>query len=320
MKLEFTFDAELAKLTEEKVEEKKPMIDAPKPIPMPNHSSHSSSTPSSLNDVTSPGTDDLNLKIASVKNVWENTMSSLYEHSSSIASSSATLVSSSATVSVSESLNEQPVSSASQPSQQQQQHQQAQHQVSVSQQASSQHYSNFSHNMGDRISPVDLTAPTSNEGGSHSDPGISMPSHHHHHHPPPAEISVPDLGSSPSDHLMGSSEMNQSPLSYDNNMGMGNKNKYHQAMVVPAVGSDQNKVCKVKPQQQIAQQQQMSNSQVAQMMANVAGIPSPPAGVGAAQQVSQVIIAAAAQQVSQQYHPFIGSQIVQITSTLIRYL
>ena len=79
IKLDFTFDAELAKLTEEK-SEKQDIGEPPKPIPMPSQSSR----PSGNMSPTSPATADLNLKIASVKNVWDsmaNTMMpTVFEH------------------------------------------------------------------------------------------------------------------------------------------------------------------------------------------------------------------------------------------------
>jgi len=60
-------------LTEEK-SESKDVGEAPKPIPMPNQSSRGAPT--------SPATDDLGLKIASVKNVWESlpAMPTVFEH------------------------------------------------------------------------------------------------------------------------------------------------------------------------------------------------------------------------------------------------
>ena len=96
LKLEFTFDAELAKLTEEKTEPKEGgnRGEGPKPIPLPTHSSRAVSSTSSSSSssaataaaamtlATSPATDDLNLKIAAVKNVWENipAMPTVFEH------------------------------------------------------------------------------------------------------------------------------------------------------------------------------------------------------------------------------------------------
>ena len=65
MKLDFTFDAELAKLTEEK-SEKHDIREPPKPIPMPGHTARSADL-----SPTSPA-NDLTKKIASVKNVWES--------------------------------------------------------------------------------------------------------------------------------------------------------------------------------------------------------------------------------------------------------
>lgn len=68
IKLEFTFDAELAKLTEEKNEAKD--IDRPQPIAMPT-STIGPHCSADLLSIQSPAADDLGLKIASVKNVWE---------------------------------------------------------------------------------------------------------------------------------------------------------------------------------------------------------------------------------------------------------
>lgn len=83
LKLEFTFDAELAKLTEEKSDTKEPG-EVPKPIPLPNQTAHSAP----MTTATSPATDDLNLKIALVKNVWESmpVMPPVFEHGRSTSS------------------------------------------------------------------------------------------------------------------------------------------------------------------------------------------------------------------------------------------
>ncbi len=80
IKLDFTFDAELAKLTEEKTE-KSDIGEPPKPIPMPNQGSRPSAIPSP----DSPATEDLGMKIAAVKNVWESIpaippMPTVFEH------------------------------------------------------------------------------------------------------------------------------------------------------------------------------------------------------------------------------------------------
>ena len=87
IKLDFVFDAELAKLTEEKPDmtgtsggnkDLEMAGDPPKPIPMPD----TSGATSNVNDVlqqcpTSPAQEvHLNFKIASVKNVWEDYMPS----------------------------------------------------------------------------------------------------------------------------------------------------------------------------------------------------------------------------------------------------
>jgi hypothetical protein len=70
--LDFTFDAELAKLTEEKSEPTK--NESPKPamqmVSGGNHSVNSNSA--HMASPTSPAADDLGLKIASVKNVWDS--------------------------------------------------------------------------------------------------------------------------------------------------------------------------------------------------------------------------------------------------------
>lgn len=83
MKLDFTFDAELAKLTEEKNESMSPPKDLhepPKPIPMPSQANMASPT--------SPATEDLNMRITSVKKIWETAMPTVYEkHSVSMAQS-----------------------------------------------------------------------------------------------------------------------------------------------------------------------------------------------------------------------------------------
>ncbi len=92
MKLDFTFDAELAKLTEEKAETKEVSEQMNQPISMSNQTSRVST----LQSPTSPATEDLNLKIASVKNVWESMpmMPTVFEHSmGSVAASSAASVS-----------------------------------------------------------------------------------------------------------------------------------------------------------------------------------------------------------------------------------
>ena len=68
LKLDFTFDAELAKLTEEKTENKD-VGEPPKPIQMPPQAA--TSTPPHMVSATSPATEDLGFKIASVKNVWD---------------------------------------------------------------------------------------------------------------------------------------------------------------------------------------------------------------------------------------------------------
>lgn len=77
LKLDFTFDAELAKLTEEKSEVSKDDEDeAPKSpsIPMVD-ASH-------ITSPTSSATDDLGLKIAAVKTVWDSLspMAPVFEH------------------------------------------------------------------------------------------------------------------------------------------------------------------------------------------------------------------------------------------------
>lgn len=78
LKLDFTFDAELAKLTEEKSENKE-VGEPPKPIQMPQQSG--SGAGPHMTSPTSPATDDLGLKIASVKNVWDMTpMGTVFEH------------------------------------------------------------------------------------------------------------------------------------------------------------------------------------------------------------------------------------------------
>ena len=92
IKLDFTFDAELAKLTEEKSEAKEVGEQMSQPMSMPNQTSRVTA----LQSPTSPATEDLNLKIASVKNVWESMpiMPTVFEHSmGSVASSSAASVS-----------------------------------------------------------------------------------------------------------------------------------------------------------------------------------------------------------------------------------
>ena len=92
IKLDFTFDAELAKLTEEKSETKEVSEQMNQPMSMPNQTSRVAS----LQSPTSPATEDLNLKIASVKNVWEPMpiMPTVFEHSmGTVASSSAASVS-----------------------------------------------------------------------------------------------------------------------------------------------------------------------------------------------------------------------------------
>ena len=65
------FDPELAKLTEEKSEVSKD--EEPKtPIQM--------SSGSHITSPTSSATDDLGLKIASVKNVWDSSPMAVFEH------------------------------------------------------------------------------------------------------------------------------------------------------------------------------------------------------------------------------------------------
>lgn len=78
MKLDFTFDEELAKLTEEK-SGNQDMNEPPQHMSMSNPSARATS----LQSPTSPATEDLNLKIASVKNVWESmpAMPTVFEHS-----------------------------------------------------------------------------------------------------------------------------------------------------------------------------------------------------------------------------------------------
>ena len=88
IKLDFTFDAELAKLTEEKNEATSPgkeLHEPPKPIPMPSQAT-------AMTLPTSPATEDLNMKITSVKKIWENAMPTVYEKHSiptAVAASSA---------------------------------------------------------------------------------------------------------------------------------------------------------------------------------------------------------------------------------------
>jgi len=76
LKLDFTFDADLAKMSGEKPDVE--VKDPPPPITMPPGSSLHRGTAvvtANVNDLVvplqSPAADDLNMKIASVKNVWE---------------------------------------------------------------------------------------------------------------------------------------------------------------------------------------------------------------------------------------------------------
>jgi hypothetical protein len=78
LKLDFTFDAALAKMASDKpIEVKDVHPDPPPPITMPPgavlHRSTAvvSASVSDLQSLQSPAADDLNMKIASVKNVWE---------------------------------------------------------------------------------------------------------------------------------------------------------------------------------------------------------------------------------------------------------
>jgi hypothetical protein len=68
--LDFTFDAELAKFAEEKSElPGDDMHEDPSPVAM---TLGTTSNPSSVNNApTSPAAQDLNMKIASVKTVWD---------------------------------------------------------------------------------------------------------------------------------------------------------------------------------------------------------------------------------------------------------
>lgn len=71
LQLEFTFDDKLDQMTEEKHASSTEIGDPPQPIPMPNQSA----------SPTFHTTEDLGLKIASVKKVWEsNSITPLFEH------------------------------------------------------------------------------------------------------------------------------------------------------------------------------------------------------------------------------------------------
>ena len=73
LQLEFTFDDKLDQIAEEKHTTSTEIGDPPQPIPMPNQSAPHSSP-------TFPATEDLGLKIASVKKVWEShTITPVYE-------------------------------------------------------------------------------------------------------------------------------------------------------------------------------------------------------------------------------------------------
>ncbi|XP_064649744.1 protein PRRC2C-like isoform X2 [Lineus longissimus] len=89
IKLDFTFDAELAKLTEEKNEEKLGNINEDtKNMSMQANSNEGMN---GIQSPTSPAAADLNLKIQSVKNVWENSFSAVFDGSmTSSTSASAT--------------------------------------------------------------------------------------------------------------------------------------------------------------------------------------------------------------------------------------
>lgn len=78
LKLDFTFDADLAKIANDKsdVEVKSVHQDPPPPITMPPSAGLHRGTAvvnANVTDIVlqSPAADDLNMKIASVKNVWE---------------------------------------------------------------------------------------------------------------------------------------------------------------------------------------------------------------------------------------------------------
>ncbi|KAL3872322.1 hypothetical protein ACJMK2_040253 [Sinanodonta woodiana] len=73
MKLDFTFDAELAKITEEKLESEKLQLHerASSSDKMSMSGVTSTNQGITINSPTSPAAQDLNMKIASVKNVWD---------------------------------------------------------------------------------------------------------------------------------------------------------------------------------------------------------------------------------------------------------
>ena len=78
--MDFTFDADISSLTEEKSESsRKDLVQASKSLDSEVQQSVS---------ITSPGTDDLGLKIASCKNVWASptVMPPVYEQLSSASS------------------------------------------------------------------------------------------------------------------------------------------------------------------------------------------------------------------------------------------
>lgn len=73
IKLDFTFDAELAKFAEEKSEmESREMHDTASPVAMTLGGVNTSSQNLTSKPPTSPAAQDLNMKIASVKNVWDS--------------------------------------------------------------------------------------------------------------------------------------------------------------------------------------------------------------------------------------------------------
>jgi len=72
MKLDFTFDAELAKFAEEKSDiDSNEIHNTPSPVAMTLGGVNAGSQNLTSKAPTSPAAQDLNMKIASVKNVWD---------------------------------------------------------------------------------------------------------------------------------------------------------------------------------------------------------------------------------------------------------
>jgi hypothetical protein len=310
--LEFTFNAELAKLEDKDSEAASQAIQMPSSV-----NGASESSVSAANNLTSPS-EDLTNRIASVKNVW-GIGGSLYT-SDGLGNSTSSVAS--ATVSVNESLNDQPQSSAG-----------ANSAVSAPlssaaalspQQQQSQHYYS---------SVADSMMTASASGEVKASAGMDIVSATNTQlHKAAAEISVPDLGASVSStsamDMQYKQQISRPPMSFYDPSNVApyfpkqHQQQQQQQQQQYSMGADQSNVCKVKPvpQQTVTTAtssaspvglQMMASSPVAAQLVHQAAQQQAAAAAQAAvaqaqnqHQVMNQVMMAATQVSQQQYRPF----------------